>query len=154
MSVELENYRHSSAAFELPLPRDWERAENVQGCALVAVEPPREDPHFRANVVVTIEQLPEGTDLEPWADRSLGALGESLNRLRVIDLDTTEVGGLPARRALTHYLHGQFGGVNLEQWSLVQGGLGFVVSCSTAALEYDDLWLLTNTIAEGLRTAA
>ena len=38
MSDELETYRHSSAAFELPLPRDWERAENMQGCALIAVE--------------------------------------------------------------------------------------------------------------------
>jgi hypothetical protein len=151
MSAELETYRHPSAGFELPLPAEWERAENVQGCALVAVEPPREDPHFRANVVVTIEQLEQDDQLEPWAERSLDALRESLDRLRVIDLDASEVGGLSARRALTHYLHGQFGGINLEQWSLVHCGLGFVVSCSTAALEYDDLWLLTNTVAEGLR---
>jgi hypothetical protein len=151
MSDELETYRHPTAGFELPLPRDWERADNVQGCALVAAEPPRDDPHFRANVVVTIEPLPKGAALDAWADRSLEALRESLDRLRVVDVDAAEVGGLPARRALTHYLHGQFGGVNLEQWSLVHGELGFVVSCSTAALEYDDLWLLTNTIAEGLR---
>jgi DcrB len=151
MSEELETYCHPTAGFELPLPREWERAENVQGCALVAVEPPRDDPHFRANVVVTIEALEKGSELEAWADRSLDALRDSLNRLRVIDLDAAEVGGLPARRALTHYLHGQFGGVNLEQWSLLHGELGFVVSCSTAALEYDDLWLLTNSVAEGLR---
>jgi len=151
MSAELETYRHPSAAFELPLPAEWERAENVEGCALLAVEPPREDSHFRANVVVTIEQLEQGAELEQWAERSLAALRESLDRLRVIDLDASEIGGLPARRALTHYLHGEFGGVNLEQWSLADGGLGFVVSCSTAALEYDDLWLLTNTVAEGLR---
>jgi hypothetical protein len=151
MSAELETYRHPSGLFELPLPPGWERNENIEGCALVAVEPPRDDPHFRANVVVTIEQLPEDAELEGWAGRSLDALRESLNRLRVIDLDATDIDGLPGRRALTHYLHGQFGGVNLEQWSLVHGGQGFVVSCSTAALEYDDLWLLTNTVAEGLR---
>lgn len=153
MSDELETYRHPSVGFELPLPPEWERAEDVPGCALVAVEPPREDAHFRANVVVTIEALASGADLETWAGRSLDALRESLNRLRVIDIDSTEVGGVPARRALTHYLHGQFGGINLEQWSLVHRDLGFVVSCSSAALEYDDLWLLTNTIAEGLRPA-
>jgi hypothetical protein len=151
MNDELETYRHPTAGFELQLPLDWERAENVEGCALVAVEPPRDDPHFRANVVVTIEPLRADAELDAWADRSLGALRESLERLRVIDLDATQVGGIPARRALTHYLHGQFGGVNLEQWSLVRAGLGFVVSCSTAALEYDDLWLLTNSVAEGLR---
>jgi hypothetical protein len=154
MSDELETYAHPTAHFELPLPPGWERSENVHGCALIAVEPPREDPHFRANVVVTVEPLDEAADLEGWSERSLDALRESLNRLRVIDLDTLEIGGLPARRALTHYLHGQFGGINLEQWSLISAGLGYVVSCSTAALEYDDLWSLTNAVAEGLKTQA
>jgi hypothetical protein len=154
MSEELETYRHPSAGFELPLPRDWEHTENMHGCALIAVEPQREEPHFRANVVVTVEPLDAHAELESWAGRSLDALRESLDRLRVIDLDSVEIGGTPARRALTHYLHGQFGGVNLEQWSLVHGGLGYVVSCSTAALEYDDLWSLTNSVAEGLRLRA
>ena len=154
MTGELETYRHPTAGFELSLPQGWERSENLHGCALIAVEPPRDDPHFRANVVVTVERLDGHTELERWAERSLDALRESLNRLRVIDLDAAEVGGLPARRALTHYLHERFGGVNLEQWSLVHGGLGYVVSCSTAALEYDDLWALTNEVAEGLKVGA
>jgi hypothetical protein len=154
MSEELETYRHPSAGFELPLPPDWEHTENVHGCALVSVEPPREEPHFRANVVVTVESLGAGVELEGWAERSLDALRESLDRLRVIDLDSVEIGGLPARRALTHYLHDRYGGINLEQWSLVHGELGYVVSCSTAALEYDDLWPLTNAVAEGLRMRA
>ena len=153
MSEELETYRHPTAGFELPLPRDWEQSENVHGCALVSVEPPREDPHFRANVVVTVEALGSGAELESWAESSLDALRESLDRLRVIDLESVEIDGLPARRALTHYLHDRFGGVNLEQWSLLHGGLGYVVSWSTAALEYDDLWSLTNSVAEGLRMA-
>jgi hypothetical protein len=154
MSEELETYRHSSAGFELPLPPDWEHTENVHGAALVSVEPPRDEPHFRANVVVTVESLGPDVELESWAERSLEALGESLDRLRVIDVDSVQIGDLPARRALTHYLHDRFGGVNLEQWSLVHGELGYVVSCSTAALEYDDLWPLTNAVAEGLRMPA
>jgi hypothetical protein len=123
----------------------------VHGCALISIEPPREDQHFRPNVVVTVESLGTGAELESWAESSLDALRESLNRLRVIDVDSVEIGGVPARRALTHYLHDRFGGVNLEQWSLVHRGLGYVVSCSTPALEYDDLWSLTNTVAEGMR---
>lgn len=154
MNDALESYHHPSAGFTLPLPAGWERDESVPGCALVSVEPRRDDEHFRANVVVTVEELGEGAELDGWADRSLGALEESLNRLSVIDRDETEIGDVPARRALTHYLHGQFGGVNLEQWSLVEGGRGYVVSCSTAALEYDDLWALTNAVAEGLRIGA
>ena len=151
MSEELETYQHPSAGFELPLPRDWEHSENVHGCALVSIEPPRDGSHFRPNVVVTVESLATDVELESWAGSSLDALSESLHRLRVIDVDSVEIGGLPARRALTHYLHDRFGGVNLEQWSLIHRGLGYVVSCSTAALEYDDLWSLTNTVADGMR---
>jgi hypothetical protein len=146
VSDVLELHRHSVAGFEIPVPAGWERTEDAEGCALVAVEPPRVEPHLRASVVVTIEPLPD--DFE---ERSLAALRESLNRLRVIDDDRVEIGGRPARRVLSHYVHRQFGGVCLEQWLLAHEGLGYVVSCSTAALEYDDLWDLMNAVAEGLR---
>jgi hypothetical protein len=142
----MEVHRHSVAGFEIPVPAGWERTEDEHGCALVAVEPPRTEPHLRASVVVTIEPL--GDDFE---EHSLTALRESLNRLRVIDDDRVEIGGRPARRVLSHYVHRVYGGVCLEQWLLAVDGLGYVVSCSTAALEYDDLWDLTHAIAEGLR---
>jgi hypothetical protein len=150
MSAVLEVHRHSVAGFEIPIPAGWERTEDEEGCALVAVEPPREEPHLRASVVVTIEVLGE-VDPGAWPDRSLAAVRESLNRLRAIDDDRVELDGRPARRVLSHYVHRRFGGVNLEQWLLASGGLGYVVSCSVAALEYDDLWDLTNAVAEGLR---
>jgi hypothetical protein len=150
MSV-LEVHRHSVAGFEIPIPAGWERTEDVEGCALVAVEPAREQPHLRANVVVTVEVLGDDADVRAWEERSLSALGESINRLRLIDDERVEIGGHDARRVLSHYVHGRFGGVCLEQWLLAHGGVGFVVSCSVAALEYDDLWDLTNTVAEGLR---
>ena len=57
--VLLETYRHSVAGFELPVPAGSERSEEVEACALVAVEPPRGDPHLLANVVVTLEVVPE-----------------------------------------------------------------------------------------------
>lgn len=150
MTLKLWPYRHSTAGFELPLPEGWERTENTLGCALLASEPLRE-PHFSTNVVVTVERLDDGEGLEPWAQRSFQALQGSLNRVRVIDLETVELDGRPAQRLLVHYLHGAFGGINLEQWLRTAGGFGYVVSCSTAALEYDDLWGLTSSMAEGLR---
>lgn len=151
--LALEPYRHPTLPFGLSLPAGWERAEGVEGAALVAVEPPREDPHFRASAVVTVESLPGDTSLDAWVERSRDALAESFNRLRVIDLEVTEVGGLTAHRALSHYVHRQFGGVVLEQWALLEGPFGFVLSCSGAALEYDDLADLNHMIAAGLRVA-
>jgi hypothetical protein len=150
MSV-LGVHRHSIAGFEIPIPAGWERTEDVQGCALVAVEPPREQPHLRANVVVTIEVLGDDADVRAWEQRSLAALARSMNRVRTIDDERVEIGGRDARRVLSHYVHREFGGVCLEQWLLASAGAGFVVSCSVAALEYDDLWDLTSTVAEGLR---
>jgi hypothetical protein len=151
MSDSLELHRHSVAGFELPVPAGWERTEDIEGCALVAVEPPRGDPHLRANIVVTLERVLPQESLADWSERSLAALGESLNEVRLLDVEALEVGGRPARRALSHYRHGDVGGVNLEQWLVLAGGLGCVVSCSTAALEYDDLFDLMHAVGEGLR---
>lgn len=64
------------------------------------------------------------------------------------------MGGRPARRVLSHYVHRRFGGVNLEQWLVAAGPLGCVVSCSTAALEYADLADLMREVAEGLELQA
>jgi hypothetical protein len=151
MSDVLEVHRHGGDAFELPLPMGWEWYENVEGCALVSREPPRDDDHLRATVVVTVEELAEGESLDAWAERSLGALAESLNRHRRLDLEAVEVGGRAARRALGHYVNRAYGGVCVEQWLVPAGELGYVVSCTTAALEYDDLFEVMHAIGEGLR---
>jgi hypothetical protein len=151
--LALEPYRHPVLPFRLSLPAGWERTEGLAGSALVAVEPEREDAHFRANAVVTVEALEADTPLDGWVQRSLDALEESLNRLRVIDLEPTEIGGVAAHRTLAHYVHRQFGGVLLEQWGIVAGGYGLVLSCSGGALEYDDLADLNHLLAAGLRLA-
>jgi hypothetical protein len=151
MSDVLEVHRHGGDGFDLPLPVGWEWRENVKGCALVAIEPERDDGHLRANVVVTVERLPDGESLEAWSGRSLAALAETVNRHRLLDLADVEVGGRSARRALSHYVDRAHGGVCLEQWLVPAGELGIVVSCTTAALEYDDLFELMQAVAEGLR---
>jgi len=151
MSDELAVHRHGGGGFELPLPVGWEWRENVEGCALLALEPERDDGHIRANVVVTVERLPDEDTLEEWSERSLTAVASTLNRHRVLDLADVEIGSGVVRRALGHYVDRVHGGVCLEQWLVPAGGLGFVVSCTTAALEYDDLFELMHAIAEGLR---
>jgi hypothetical protein len=143
----LDVHRHSVLGFEIPLPAGWEVTEDVEGCALLAVEPPREQPHLRASVVVTVELLGEEVDVAAWEHRSVAALPESFNRLRVIDDERVHVGGRDARRVLSHYVHGRFGGVCLDQWLVA----GVVLTCTVAALEYDDLWDLITAVAEGLR---
>lgn len=148
--VPLHEYHCTAAGFAILLPQGWEATEEVEGGALVAVEPYRAQA-FRNNVVVTVETVPADLDLSGWLERSLAGLRDSLNRCRVLDTEHTEVGGVPARRALVHYVHPNYGGVNLEQWSLRQGDRGFIVSATTIVPDYDDQRQLMATIAESLQ---
>lgn len=152
MSEFFRTYRHEQSGFTLPVPAEWEVAENLQGCALVAVEPEQDPRRFVANVVVTVESLAEDEPLESWVRRSHEALRDgTLPRLRIIDTVETEVGGLPAWRTLSHYLHQMHGGVNLDQWQVAHEGWGYVMSCSMGALDYDELADAMERMADGLR---
>jgi hypothetical protein len=143
-------HRHGGEAFALPLPVGWEWRENAEGCALIAVEPPRADEHLRPSVVVTVEPLVAGETVDAWTARSLEALGESLHHHRLLDVQSVEVGGRAARRALSHYVNRVFGGVCVEQWLVPVGEVGYVVSCTTPALEYEDLFEVMHVVGEGL----
>ena len=147
--MRLAAYRHP-AGFELALPEDWERHEGAMGAALIAREPER-GPSFRANVVVTVEALSRGLDLRGWTEQSGAALERALQHVHVVDDEDVEVGGVPARRRLLLHRSATEGGIALEQWSLVADGRGYVLSASTAALEYDDLADLCGGVARSFR---
>jgi hypothetical protein len=117
---------------------------------LVAVEPERGGA-FRSNVVVTIETRPVGLGLAGWAERCVGLLSEELDHCRLLDAAEAVIGRLPARRVLVHYVDAGAGGVNLEQWMLLYGERGFVVSASTAVPDYDARCELMASLAGGLR---
>jgi hypothetical protein len=155
-STVVDHYNDSTVdafgdGFSIPLPAGWEVSEEVDGAALVAAEPDRGG-GFRSNVVVTIETRPVGLGLAGWAERCTGLLSEELDHCRVLDAAEAVIGRLPARRALVHYAHPELGGVNLEQWMLLYGERGFVVSASTAVPDYDDRCELMASVAGSLRT--
>ena len=54
-------YRHPELGFELTLPDDSELRDDMDGMALVAVEPGEPSSGFRANLVVTVEEVASGT---------------------------------------------------------------------------------------------
>ena len=149
MTMRLAAYHHPTAGFTLPLPTGWERVEDTEGVALIAVEPDRY-PWFRANLVVTIEQLPAGMDLGGWAEAGLGHLDRTLQGLLLLDLEQTEIGGRPTHRTLAHHTT-EAGAVTMEQWTLTGATLGYTVTASVGTLEYDDLADLFATMAAGFR---
>lgn len=155
MDELFRTYHHAQAGFKIPVPAEWQVAEGVQGCALVAAEPAPESRGFVANIVVSVEPLGVDEPAEAWVARSRESLQDGrLNRLRLIDSEETEIGGATAWRTLSHYLHRPHGGVSLEQWQVAYDGWGFVVSCSTGALDYDAYADAMAYAAEGLQILA
>lgn len=149
MTIRLASYRHPTAGFTVPLPRFWERVEDAEGVALIAIEPER-PPWFRANLVVTIEQLGAGMDLSRWTEAGRGLLGQTLERPLLLDLDQVEIGGRPAQRTLMHHTT-DAGALTMEQWTLTEATLGYTVTTSVGTLEYDDLADLFATMSAGFR---
>jgi len=144
--------QHTVGDISLSVPQDWMVSENVTDTVIAAAAPHR-DGHFTANVVVTVDEIFAGETLVGWAQRTVAALTQQVLRLRVLDLEDTEIDRRPARRVLSHYPLPGHGGVSLEQWLLSDGPRGVILSCSTAALEYDDRADLFAEVAAGLRVA-
>jgi len=152
MASGIVAYRHPTAGFGLPLPADWERADDpMPGVALVAVEPELLG-GFRANLVVTIEPLPAGMDLDGWQADAEGLLAAELSGYLLLDRERTLASGRPVLRRLAHHAPPPgSGAVTMEQWTAVERGLGFTLTASAGTLEYDALADLFAGIAEGFQ---
>jgi len=151
MGSDIVAYRHPTAGFGLPLPADWERAEDPQpGVALVAVGPELLG-GFRANVVVTVERLPASMDLDGWQADAEGLLAAELSGYLALDRERTRLAsGREVLRRLAHHAPPPgLAAVTMEQWTTVERGLGFTLTASAGTLEYDALADLFAGIAEG-----
>ncbi len=148
MSERLVTYRHPGLGFTLPLPSEWEQEPDPRpGVALIAVEPDR-GPWFRANAVVTREQLPPGMDLATWQRHAAAYLPQVLADFILLDAEDLVLCGRPARRTLAHHC-ADAGAVTMEQWATVAHGVGYTLTASVATLEYDDLADMFAAMAEG-----
>lgn len=135
-------YEHPTAGFTIPLPEEWEPLADIDGVALIAVEPARGSQWFRTNLVVTIEPLDIGADLAGWQEQALALMRYGLHEFQLVDVEDIELAGLPARRTLIHHrteAGPMAAAVAMEQWTLIVGRLGYTITASMAALEYDEL---------------
>lgn len=147
--MELVEYRHPGTGFVLPVPSDWERVTDSHGTALIAAEPER-GPWFRANVVVTVERLPVGTDLSAWHAQSVELLAANLERFLLIDTEVDNVDGRQVGRILGHHTT-DVGAVAVELWLVAEHGVGYTLTASVGSLEYDEVADMFATVAAGLR---
>lgn len=137
--LSLEDYRHPVAGFSMPVPPGWERVEDPQpGIALITVEPVGAV-DFRANMVVTVEDLPIGYDLERWQAEAERMLPGQLPNLALLDRELIAADAGPVLRRLAHYVADDTGSVTMEQWATVADGIGYTLTASIATLSYDSL---------------
>ncbi|MDP8943607.1 MAG: DUF1795 domain-containing protein [Actinomycetota bacterium] len=107
---------------------------------------------FRANLVVTVEEVRAGTDVERYTDDALATQERSLAAFRLIDRAPATFATGEGTRTLGHHnVDGM--AVTIEQWRLIAGGLGYTVTASSWTLDYADLADALFAAAESLRTA-
>ena len=141
MAATLVTHRHAELGFEIDLPAGAEVDEATPGVALVAAERAEAlvPGDFRPNLTVVAEDLPEPLDLAAYVATSLAAQEDALEGFRLLDREEVEVAGRPAVRTLCHHRLGDAFAVVAEQWRLVDGTRGWVVTASSDALGYDQV---------------
>lgn len=89
----------------------------------------------RPLVEVRVEAPVGRRGLEGWVDLSLVVQAQVLVGARLLDSQPTSVAGLAARHTLTQHLADGELSVTLEQWWVVAGDRGTVLSVSLASLD-------------------
>lgn len=137
--MDFDDYRHPGTGCVVPLPPGWQRLEDPPpGIAVIAREP--EAPAgFRANLVVNVDELPDGLGLDGWQDESDRLLREELPSYYLLDREQIRLAGRPAVRRLAHHAGSDTGPVTMEQWAIAVGSTGFTLTASVATLAYDSL---------------
>ena len=138
MELVLETHRHGTLGFSIDLPAGLVVDEDQPGVALVAYERPDALPpgSFLANLSVLVEDLGGELPLDAYLEGSLAEQERTQDGFRLIDREDVEVSGRPAVRTLAHVRDGRVGAV-AEQWRLVDGRHGWIVTCTSDALGYD-----------------
>lgn len=127
-STELRPYEERE--FRIALPAHWEQVESPgPPVALIAVEP-GDGAAFRANVVVTAEDVADG---HQW-QRIVGqALTDHLQDYLLLDEQPAGSG----TRRLFHHVLPEAGAITAEQWAWTSERRGFTVTASAATFDYD-----------------
>jgi len=131
----LLTFRHPRTGLSIGLPGDWDMQVDPQPSVALVVVEPRTDDSFRANLVVTTDELPDGLDLRLWQEGTDELLPQALHEYVLLDLEDVELAGLPARRRLAHHTVESGAAVTMQQWAAVRGREGVTVTTTVETME-------------------
>lgn len=134
MAPETYSDRHG---FSLQVPPGWNVQKGVAGL-LVSIVGPDETGAFRPNLNLVRKVRDRAPDLDALARDALKTLTRLLTDLLVIDVDSSVVAGLPARRLLVAYRQGMFA-LTSEQWIFVDDEHIWTVSAGASTEQWSDV---------------
>lgn len=154
MADDLELYEDVDAGFSLRVPRDWEYVDQpATEVRFVAVEP-LADQGFRTNVVVTVDELPDGLGLGAWQDGVDELMPSMMDGWLLIDrlLEPVAVQGSASGSGtqsivrLGHHVVNQGTPVTLRQIAQIRGSRGVTFSTSVWTPAYSARYALISAI--------
>lgn len=153
-------YEHPSG-LRLLVPAGWELSEDARpGVLLVAVEPePRfrlgsgqGSGSFRANLVVTCEELPEALDLATWQAATGAMLPSTVDDYVPVADDEVDIAGMPAVYRVAQHRSKAGANVTMAQWAAVlPGPTGWSLTVSVATAAYPRRAALFDQVAGSWR---
>lgn len=159
MVVTLEPYSDSDAGFRLLVPREWMRVDAAASeVRLVAVEPQNQQ-GFRANVVVTVDELPAGLSLGEWQDGNDDLMATMVDAWQLLDRSTElrqQESGHPevVVRRLGHHTVNGSAAVTMRQLAVIDGSRGYTLTTSIWSPGYPDILPLVSKIEASFAVGA
>ncbi|QSB15438.1 hypothetical protein JQS43_03510 [Natronosporangium hydrolyticum] len=132
---EMVQYKHPRAGFSVPVPREWERAVDTAEVPLIVAAPPDPPWRFRANLIVTVDQLGPEVTVAARHAANIEGLHRALTRFRLLDQEESRLRGCPLLRTLGHHA-AEAGAVTFEQWIYIGEEHCFALTASVGTLEY------------------
>jgi len=147
----LERYE-DTRGFSLLCPTGWERLPIPSGAetAFVAIAPGHGG-DFHANIVLTVDDLPQDLDVADWQAEVEPALDLTLEEYMLLDLERIDGPDGSMIRRLMHHVGPRSQPITAEQWARAHGPTGYTLTCSVATPAYDGLADLLADVGRSLR---
>lgn len=145
---QLTTYRHRGYGFTLPIPDAWWwRADIDESTALIVLEPDVGQT-FRANIVVTVVDVPDGLTFDDWRELNDQTNERELDDYLLLDADQYDHHGRQQFYRLAHHSGPEGEAITIQQWSIMRYRQGFTLTASTDTLAFQQTIALFTHIAD------
>jgi hypothetical protein len=135
------------------VPDGWQvLSEPPPGAVWAAREPadPDQPERFRANLVLTVDEVDTLT-FRDWQAGTDELLPRVLDDYLLVDHERLEVDGCTGGRRLAHYAGPGGEALTMEQWFVLEGSRGHILTATVDTWRYDEMADLCAAVAAAWR---